>query len=326
MDVHNNLIELFLDVCRGYSIFSHDNIFFYVKHSNLKLEAQLNSIRKNAYDNSIKSGLLTTEQKIEKLKLDGLWTDLDEKKIKDKKFFLDSLSKSKAKQILPSQKKLIQNQIEIEEKELNKLLIEKNNLIGVTADIISENVRSKYFLVKSIYKDESCNNLYFDEEYLDEDIYEDIYYRFINTINKFNHRNLKLISLTDEFNILFSSCGDNLLSFFGKPAFELTFLQAQILYYGKYFKKLAETISSDTIPYDVRNDPEKLIEWYENKKSGQDILNSNNDKDSALVGATKEDIKMLGLDKSAPKVDFTQEALKKGGSLSMEDILNLQEQ
>ena len=44
---------------------------------------------------------------------------------------------------------------------------------------------------------------------------------------------------------------------------------------------------------------------------------------TSLVGATKEDLKRLGLDNPAETINMAKKAAEKGGKLSMDDLMKL---
>jgi hypothetical protein len=75
-------------------------------------------------------------------------------------------------------------------------------------------------------------------------------------------------------------------------------------------------------------DPDRLLELYEIEKKQEE---NNDGKDatgvaSTVVGATKEDMEALGMTKDpldSSTVDLNEEIRKKGGTLSMEDMIKL---
>ena len=55
---------------------------------------------------------------------------------------------------------------------------------------------------------------------------------------------------------------------FGKPLVELTFYQVELFGYARYYKSLMES-SESKVPDEVRQDPEKIVEWFEFHKKRQ---------------------------------------------------------
>jgi precorrin-4 methylase len=107
---------------------------------------------------------------------------------------------------------------------------------------------------------------------------------------------------------------------------DLTFYQAELFTHGRYFKNILQN-SKNTPPDDIMNDPDKIIEWYEASTNAQEAMNKIN-KDSSggssIVGASREEMQKLGaIDDSERGIDLAAEAAKKGGELTMDDLIKL---
>jgi hypothetical protein len=171
--------------------------------------------------------------------------------------------------------------------------------------------------------------LFNDEEFGDldqEQIYEIMSIYSFNT-DKFKAYSLKRIALADFFTNIFYICEDNIFNFYGKPVINLTFYQIEVYSFGRYFKSIIQN-SEEKIPEHIMEDPDELIEWAQSSKNVKDAMekgNLSNKEHSAtsLVGATKEDLKKAGIDADTDMIDLSQEAKKKGGKLSMEDMMKL---
>jgi hypothetical protein len=80
---------------------------------------------------------------------------------------------------------------------------------------------------------------------------------------------------------------------------------------------------------ELYEDPEKLIDWLESSKNAEEVLSKNegNSKKTegaiatSIVGASKEDLEKIGKDKNS--ISLHKEAEKKGGILSMEDLMKM---
>ena len=71
-------------------------------------------------------------------------------------------------------------------------------------------------------------------------------------------------------------------------------------------------------------DPDLLIDWMTSNSGGKAEIEGKMDDKVAVsyVGATKEDLKDLGIDEN-DTISFSKEAAKKGGSLDMKDIMRM---
>ena len=161
---------------------------------------------------------------------------------------------------------------------------------------------------------------------LEESQVSEIFSIYSQNNEKLQGENLKRISLSDFFTNIFYLSDDNIFNFYGKPIIHLTFYQAELFSYGKYFKSIIQN-SEDKIPDHIVEDPEKLIEWAESSKNVKEILEKSSSEGeggaSSIVGATKEDLAKAGIDQSQDVIDLDQKAKEQGGRLSMEDMMKL---
>lgn len=314
------------DVINGYSQFEYNRSLFFIKHLDIKIYSLLDNIYLNIYDSCVQNGIKNQEEKIQELINSGFWSLREEEEIKKIKLYLQGLNQSKSKQILVSQKRLIQKQIDEQERKLSYLLHNKYELLGLTAEYLADKEKNKFTLVKTIYKDEECVNPVFDEEYIDDELLSGLYSPYNKVMDNFTDRTFKCLALSDLFLMPFSLCENSVYNFFGKPAAKLTLYQNKLFQYGKKYLSIIEHESFSSIPIEVKEDPDKLIDWFEAKNSAKETLQKIDDKKSqgmSLVGATKEDLEALGI-KQEKGIDFGAEAAKKGGSLSIWDIQKLQ--
>ena len=69
------------------------------------------------------------------------------------------------------------------------------------------------------------------------------------------------------------------------------------------------------------------MEWFDSSKSAKETLDKGKSSTeggaASLVGATKEDLKRLGLDNPNETVNLAKKAAEKGGKLNMEDMMKL---
>ena len=77
-------------------------------------------------------------------------------------------------------------------------------------------------------------------------------------------------------------------------------------------------------PRKIKNDPEALLDYSNSSQAREEMKKkfSGDNAASTIVGATKEDMEDLGLHQNTG-VSLAEEAKKKGGSLSMKDLMNL---
>ena len=81
---------------------------------------------------------------------------------------------------------------------------------------------------------------------------------------------------------------------------------------------------NDDLPDKIKKDPEALLDYANSSKAREEVKSkmSGSSAGSTIVGATKEDLEDLGMDLSSGK-SLESEARKKGGELSMKDLMDL---
>ena len=115
--------------------------------------------------------------------------------------------------------------------------------------------------------------------------------------------------------------------FYGKAIVELTFHQAELVTYARKYMNMMENAKTPAPDY-LAEDPDALIEYYEGSRNADHLVDSNSEKDATtIVGATNKEMEKFGLDKqdgqSTKKISLAEQASKKGGSLSMQDLMKI---
>lgn len=329
-----NLKIVFSEIIKGYSKKNIDGfgaLFF--KHINNQDSADIDIYNQQFFEKAKNMGLPTIKDQEEYLIKEGLWEEKKNKRIFELEKFITNLKITKSKLFLKAQIDQLNEEIEKNELELKSLKFEKKDLIGFTAEDYTSKKINEYYMFVSLFKDESLKERFFKEADYDDLDNKDIImlikaYNEVN--NKFNDHNLKKISLANYFSNIYYLSKDDPFIFYGKPLVELSFYQIELFSYGRYFKNILSQAKTKPPEY-VLSDPDKLIEWFEGSKNVDEVLNKNSkisQKDNvatSIVGATKQDLERLGVknDNEANVVDLNKEAAKKGGKLSMEDLIKL---
>ena len=320
-----------MDILRGFSKVTDTSYGdFYIKHIDNFDSEEIDEKGEEYKNHAIKQGLPSTKEKLEQLKQDESWTDEDERKISDLEKMITNLKITKSKILLKAQIDQLQKQIQDTEKELNGLKVEKANLIGYTSDIYSGKKINEFYVLNTSYKDKELKKPLFSKEEFEELQEKDItllikYYN--DCSEKAGEENIKRIALSGFFLNNFYLCEDNPQIYYGKPVVELTYNQSELFSYGRYFKHILSEMKNKPHP-DVMDDPDKLIELYNVGKNADKIKESMENADaSTVVGATNEDLERMGLkaptDEPQQGISLAAEAAKKGGKLSMEDLMKL---
>jgi aryl carrier-like protein len=260
---------------------------------------------------------------------EDLWSEEKNKEIKKIKEYIIGLRKTKLKLFREEELISVNEQINNEENKLLNLNLEKKELIGFTAEDYANKKINEYYMFISLYKDTELKENFFSQNEFDELENVDIT-KLVKIYNDklsiYNDKNLKKISLLNSHLTLFNISDDNPYYMYGKSIVYLTFYQIEIFGYAKYFKNQLSYAKHKPAD-EYFEDPDKLIEWLESSKNVEELLEktSNSKADTvstSIIGATKEDLKKAGLDESN-SISLTEEAKKRGGTLSMEDLMKL---
>lgn len=326
---NSGLKVIFSEILRGYTLVENKDFGkIKIKHFNNFDSAELDIKNRYFYEKARDQGLPTREQKIEYLLKEDIWDEKKNKEILNLKTMIAGLKNSKSKVFLQAHIDDINRQLEENQLKLAHLEIQKEELIGFCAENYAQRRINEHYMQKAILKDNG-EFLLSDEDF--EDLQQDELMGLISTYNKntrkFESPNLKKISLSGFFTNLFYLCENNAYTFFGKPLVELTFYQVELFGYARYYKSLMES-SESKVPDEVRQDPEKIVEWFESSKNAKEVMDKSQTAGkegsaTSLVGATKQDLKRLGLDNPNETISLAKKAAEKGGSLTMQDMMKI---
>lgn len=319
---YNPLLSSLIQIFDGYSRFDLNGQTLFFRHFSLRDHESI-SINFEKYKNiAISKGVETENQTRERLLKDGSWTDDDELSIAELESYISNLKKTKSKLFLPSQVEEHQKIIDEETSKLNLLLNRKRELDSTSAESYASKMSNEEFLRMLVYEDRELKKIkYSYEEFgeLTSTELSEISSKYLSLSESLNEDNIQKIVLQDFFNMYISSCEDS-YSFFGKFIHELTTYQMKLLLFGKIFNNIFQY--NDDIPDSIKKDPRAIFNFIESKKVREKFQSESKDSDGTMVfGATKEDIEIL--DPKAKKQSLSSILEKSGGSLNMEQMMDL---
>lgn len=322
---------MFIDILKGYSLSYYKSNKLYFKHNTSFDSGEIDHLKQEFIEKAKRNGLPTESQKEEYLILENLWSKENNEKINKLKSDISTLKQTKSKLFKSDDINEFNRQIDQKKLELITLAAERKDLLGFTVEDYANKKINEYYMFNSLFKDKDLKDRYFSEQEFDELENKDIseVLEIYNNINKnFIENNLKKIALSSYYLSLFNLCDENAYNLYGKPIIYLTFYQMEVFGYARYFKNaLSEAKHKPSDEY--YEDPDKLIEWLESSKNVEEVLskNENNQKKTegaiatSIVGAKKEDLAKIGKDENG--ISLHKEAQKKGGTLSMEDLMKM---
>tara|TARA_Y100000361_G_C11143642_1_gene336674 strand:- start:194 stop:1195 length:1002 start_codon:yes stop_codon:yes gene_type:complete len=319
--------RIFRDVVRGYSIVNIDNQPFYIKHLTVHDQVDLEDIEEQFYEKARKRGIPTEKESLKDLINDGMWKKEDDDFIERQQSYLENLVKGKGQLILKSQLDKQDSIIEEETKKLEEKINEKNNLLGNTCEKYARQRINDHYILKSFFKDRKFKEEVYDQKEFDELSYSEIS-KFIKVHNElftlFSEENIQKLILEDFF-FPYMPFSEDTMQFFGFPVCKLTQHQLKLILFTRVFKSIFD--NNENIPDKIRKDPKALMDFASAGKKGREELDKHEEKGGAstIVGASKEDYEYMGVDSSnvqQPET-LTQAAKKKGGSLNMNDLMDM---
>ena len=319
------------EIVRGSSYFYSENYGEVIIKHLTQHDTEMLDIKKLKYKRKAEDkGLPTEEQRVEDLIADKVWTDQNERDIKSGREFISKMEDTKKKMALKSERKRVQESIDQEINKLEKLLMEKNDLVGLTSESYSDKKVNDYYIYLSLFKDTKFKEPLFSEEEFDEISEKDlqnIIIHFNKNSLRFEQKTIKRVALSHFFLNNFYLCKDNPFIYYGKPVIDLSYNQADLFSFGRYYKQIMQDMKNP-ITNEMMDDPDKLTDQFEIEQNKDSVLKEGgkSGEASTIVGATKEDLDALGVSASqdiGESVDLNDELVKKGGEMSMEDIMKL---
>lgn len=316
------LRKIFSDILNGCTQIRHEGKTIFFKHIDTKIFGAASEFYEENLIIARKNGLKTTKDKELEYK-DEIQHIL--KRLKELDLILDTNKIAKDKEILPSQKKILQKEIDKFEQEKSKLEAEKHSIIGLTAEEYAENIYNDYLAYTLFFKDSQFKTSFFEVNSFDDverERFAEIrcLFKYIN--EQLSDKNIKLIAASSFFLNLFILANDSVLEFYGKPIIELTQNQIDLFYLGRNYKNILGE-SNVPIPSSIRNNPEALVHWFENRSSANHLIDENAEGVS-LINATLEDYELLGIARPVQPMNQLKDALNKaGGSLSLAEFAQL---
>jgi hypothetical protein len=200
-------------------------------------------------------------------------------------------------------------------------------LLSSSAETYSFHRANDYYIYNSFFKDKECTDRLYDQEqfeYLEPSEITELVKIYNNFHESFSDKNIKQLAIQDFYKSYYGFTED-VVSFFGVPAIELTNYQINLFLYTRIFKNIFEEYR-DNLPPRLEKDPDGLIDYASSSTAREKIkqqIDSDQKGGSTIVGATKQDMEELGINTESSGPSLAELAMKKGGSLSMEDLMKM---
>lgn len=325
--MENDLKLLFSEIINGYTTAEYEDLgVFYIKHLNNLDSSALEVKRDYYFKYAQNAGLVTSDQKERELIEENEWSEDKNREIRNLEVVIKNLNNTKKKLITQAQKKHVERQIVSENQKLKRLKFEKFLKLGNTCDFFADKKVNEYVIYYSFYQDDKLTSPRFSwEEFNDLETQElqKLVLVYNNRMNNYTEDNFKKLALNPRFMNLYMLCEDNPYNLWGRALIELTMYQLELFSFGRYFKHIMKELKTTQLDYEVYENPQILIDRYEVGQASGNISRKASESDGVGVVGDVRDRKNMGLE-DGNAINLTEAAKKKGGSLSMQDLIQLQ--
>lgn len=324
---HNNLKKAFRDIKKGFSEIKVFENFFYLKHISFEDQVNIDSIYDKHLQQAVSRGVPLHDDVLKNLIEEKQWSAKQENEIKQQELFIENLFKQKKSLFLKSEIDRLNQDILNAQKKLNDLKNTRLSLFARTAENYAEEKMNDYYILKCLFKTDDLNKLAFTEQELDNldsEYLLEIIKQYNDIYKKINDDSIQKIVLQDFFQ-LYMPFAENSMDFYGRSVCDLSYNQIKLLIYARFFKNVFQ--QNENMPMDIKQDPDKIMDYINANENAKKVMQNNANKENSaesIVGATKEDLQYLNITKPGQKtLSLADEAKKKGGSLSMDDMMKL---
>jgi hypothetical protein len=315
---------LFADILRAYSPASFEGNPIFIKHLTNFDIADIDCQNESFLNKARERGMSTNQEREQELIRDGFWSESKNRDVANFASFIENAKNTRAKHF---QKDLIR-EIDIEiasaRQSIKKIENERDFLIGDTAEKFAAKKINEYYIFKSFYRDGPCHTPLFTlEEFndLEDDQLNELVKTYNTKMDHFGQINLQRVALLSSFLNFFYLCNDDPRVFYGKPVMELTFYQAELFGFARYFKRILSELKT-TPTEEMMDEPDKLITLHTGTQNVQKYVGGEGN--VAIVGASPTELKQMGIN-TDNGIDLAREAKKRGKkTLSMEEIMEIQ--
>jgi len=316
-------ISIIGEVFDGYTEVAYKGDPVYIKHFNIRDQRYLQKYFEKYKNIAIKKGILSQDEIEKNLEEEGLWGEKEQLEISNLEQDLIGLRATEKALFLPSEKRRTVEEIESKSRALNELILNKNKIIGKTADSYASARSQEEMLRYFLFKDKELSIPFLNDQDFSEIDDMDLVF-FINCQSEISDRlcelNIQKSVLRPFFSMYISQC-ENIKDFYGKAVVDLSVYQLKTVIFARMFFNIFQYV--EDIPDNIRSDPERLLSYSE-MKSSRNKKSSNIRDDShggALFGASEEDIRELSANPG--NISLSRALKEHGGSLNMEQMMEL---
>lgn len=304
----SGLRRAFVDICRGHTVTQYKGAPLYIRHLSHMDHVDYDLKQAEYERDAIAKGAKTEKTRLEELRASGQWSDAKDADIERQKDTITRFEDTIRNTPQPSIAQSLGGQLNDERQKLNKMLQDKANLIGITAEVYAQRRLNDYYIVTNLFSDlKLTKNLITDEEFQempDKEVEHllDVYHKAIESCDDVH---LRQLAVQDFFSSYWNMSADNASVFYGRPVCQLTYYQIRLGNIARYFKSILEGVDLNKVPPNVRGDPEAIERLYTSQQKAREMERS-----GKLPGNMSEsDIQQTGLQGQYAQVTKPESAI-----------------
>lgn len=243
---------------------------------------------------ALSQGALSEEKQLEKIRAKGLWTEAKERDIARQRDTIIRFDEARKSVVLPSMQENYDRQIKEEKEKLGKLLQERVNLLGLTAELYAQRRLNDHYILTNVFADEQLTQQLYSAESFDDlgdSEVEALLAAYHTAIDPCEDANLRRLAVQPFFTDYYNLCADNSYSFYGKPVYQLTYYQVHLTNIARYFKTLMEQIDMSKVEPAKRGDPDEIERVFTSQRN----MAKMNEEGKVPAGMSPSDVEKLGL-------------------------------
>jgi len=315
-----NIFNNLQDLVQGFTRFND----LYIKHFDFRDEIAL---RKYYEDRLEALTEIPKEEDQLKMLIDkGIWKKKQEGDLNVKKVRLEAAKHTLPNLLIESQRKPLKEQIAELEESVLKLEGEKSEYMGITREHVANTHAYDYILYLSVFNDKECKEPRFpnkekDLDELDSDDLIVMQAAVAGVREMCGIENCKKVASSYYVQSMVNCLpDDHEYQLVNTPIHNLTVSQINLIQYCSVFRKI---FSKYTIPKDIADDPDKILEFPKQAQKMEDIRQKNAGSrelgsGKTYVGANSEEMHDMGM----RGIDIHTKLQKSGKkSLGKEDLL-----
>ena len=288
------LRQAFVDICRGYSIGDFLGKSLYVRHLTHIHHVNYDLLQLRFEEYGLSQGAPSEAKQLARLLAKGLWTEAKERDIARQRDTIIRFEEARKTVVLPSMQENYDRQIKEEKGRLEKLMQEKVNLLGLTAELYAQRRLNDHYILTNVFADRELTQQLYSEDSFDDladSEVETLLVSYHKAIEPCEDSNLRRLAVQDFFTGYYNLCGDDSSAFYGKPIYQLTYYQVRLSNIAKYFKTIMEQVDMSKVDYKVRGDPDAIEKLFMSQKN----LAKMNEEGKMPTNMSVGDIEQLGV-------------------------------